>query len=169
MFVSLSKFSLLLYLYFPHSLPSRRPVVVFQFFLLFISPFLFTLSPTFSQILPLLMKHFTREEQSLLVWQLLCCIPVNLMENYLQWMASSLSQEEFKGLMTLLESVVPGEDLRQHVSCLFEPLYFLILNLHSFGRFHFHRNIIILISGFSNYFVLFLVFWLSSFRFFVHG
>ncbi|KAL2642312.1 hypothetical protein R1flu_009899 [Riccia fluitans] len=73
------------------------------------------LSKEEEQVFPLLMLHFNFEEQADLVWQFLCSIPVNLMEKFLPWLASSLSQEERAEMTACLEQIVPAEQLLQQV------------------------------------------------------
>ncbi|KAL3695707.1 hypothetical protein R1sor_009783 [Riccia sorocarpa] len=73
------------------------------------------LSKEEEQVFPLLMLHFNFEEQADLVWQFLCSIPVNLMEKFLPWLASSLSQEERSEMTACLEEIVPAEQLLQQV------------------------------------------------------
>jgi zinc finger-like protein len=67
------------------------------------------------QVFPLLMRHFSFEEQADLVWQFLCSIPVNLMEKFLPWLATSLTQEERQQMTACLEEIVPEEQLLQQV------------------------------------------------------
>ncbi|CAM6094029.1 unnamed protein product [Calypogeia fissa] len=67
------------------------------------------------QVFPLLMHHFSFEEQADLVWQFLCSIPVNLMEKFLPWLATSLTQEERQQMTACLEEIVPEEQLLQQV------------------------------------------------------
>lgn len=61
------------------------------------------------------MLHFSFEEQADLVWQFLCSIPVNLMEKFLPWLATSLTQEERQQMTACLEEIVPEEQLLQQV------------------------------------------------------
>lgn len=67
------------------------------------------------QVFPLLMQHFTYKEQAGLVWQFICCIPVNLMEKFLPWLASSLSDEDRQQMVAVMCEVVPPEELLQQV------------------------------------------------------
>jgi zinc finger-like protein len=61
------------------------------------------------------MRHFSFEEQADLVWQFLCSIPVNLMEKFLPWLATSLTQEERQQMIACLQEIVPEEQLLQQV------------------------------------------------------
>nr|PNR27802.1 hypothetical protein PHYPA_029954 [Physcomitrium patens] len=73
------------------------------------------LSKEEEQVFPLLMQHFTYKEQAGLVWQFICCIPVNLMEKFLPWLASSLSDEDRQQMVAVMCEVVPPEELLQQV------------------------------------------------------
>jgi zinc finger-like protein len=61
------------------------------------------------------MQNFTYKEQAGLVWQFICSIPVNLMEKFLPWLASSLSDEERQQMVTVMCEVDPPEELLQQV------------------------------------------------------
>jgi zinc finger-like protein len=67
------------------------------------------------QVFPLLIQHLSFEEQAGLVWQFICSIPVNLMEEFLPWIASCLSSEERQAMIACMHSVVPKEDLLRKV------------------------------------------------------
>ena len=67
------------------------------------------------------MEHFSAEEQAILVWQALCCIPVSLMEECLPWMASFLSEEEREEMVVHMHVIVPEETLLRQVSIVLEP------------------------------------------------
>eukprot|EP00249_Psilotum_nudum_P024396 c29174_g1_i3 orf=1038-5078(-) len=67
------------------------------------------------QIFPLLMEHFSIEDQATIVWQFLCSIPVNLMEQFLPWLASSLSPDDRQEMMSCLHKIVPKEELLRQV------------------------------------------------------
>jgi zinc finger-like protein len=69
-------------------------------------------------VFPLLMKSFDFDEQAKLVWQFMCSIPVNLMEKFLPWLASSLSQEEQHVMLACMRRIVPKEELLQQVTIL---------------------------------------------------
>lgn len=64
------------------------------------------------------MKSFDYDEQAKLVWQFMCSIPVNLMEKFLPWLASSLSQEEQHVMLACMRRIVPKEELLQQVTTL---------------------------------------------------
>ncbi|KAI5083489.1 hypothetical protein GOP47_0003232 [Adiantum capillus-veneris] len=67
------------------------------------------------QVFPLLIQHFSTHEQAGLVWQFMCSIPVNLMEVFLPWLASCLSQVEHQEMIACMHQVVPKEKLLQQV------------------------------------------------------
>ncbi|KAK9926326.1 hypothetical protein M0R45_023563 [Rubus argutus] len=67
------------------------------------------------QVLPLLIEKFSVEEQASLVWQFLCSIPVNMMAEFLPWLSSSVSPEEYQDLRKCLSKIVPEEKLLQQV------------------------------------------------------
>ncbi|KAH9306204.1 hypothetical protein KI387_010608, partial [Taxus chinensis] len=67
------------------------------------------------QVFPLLIQQFTFEEQAALVWQFMCSIPVNLMEEFLPWLTSSLSSDERQDLIKCVKKIVPEEKLLQQV------------------------------------------------------
>ncbi|KAJ8548283.1 hypothetical protein K7X08_030752 [Anisodus acutangulus] len=67
------------------------------------------------QVLPLLMEKFSFEEQASLVWQFLCSIPVNMMAEFLPWLASSISADECKDMHKCLHKVIPDEELLQEI------------------------------------------------------
>lgn len=67
------------------------------------------------QVFPLLRRHFTCDEQAALVWQLFCSISVNVMEKFLPWLASSLSEVEHEEMVACMLTIVPKEDLLQQV------------------------------------------------------
>ncbi|CAK9873098.1 unnamed protein product [Sphagnum jensenii] len=73
------------------------------------------LSKEEEQVFPLLMEHFTFEEQAALVWQFMCSIPVNLMEKFLPWLASCLSHEERQEMVACMHEIVPRQELLQQV------------------------------------------------------
>lgn len=61
------------------------------------------------------MQFFDFDEQAKLVWQFMCSIPVNLMEKFLPWLASSLSEEEQHVMLACMRRIVPKEELLQQV------------------------------------------------------
>ncbi|KAK3440483.1 hypothetical protein EUGRSUZ_B00741 [Eucalyptus grandis] len=67
------------------------------------------------QVFPLLTEKFSFEEQASLVWQFLCSIPVNMMMEFLPWLSSSISHEEYQDLCKCLSKIVPEEELLQQV------------------------------------------------------
>ncbi|MCO5564443.1 hypothetical protein L7F22_018104 [Adiantum nelumboides] len=69
------------------------------------------------QVFPLLMELLSYEEQSALVWQFICSIPVNLMENFLPWLASCLTDGEREEMIACVHNVVPSANLLQQIVC----------------------------------------------------
>ncbi|PON38382.1 hemerythrin-like [Parasponia andersonii] len=67
------------------------------------------------QVFPLLIEKFSLEEQASLVWQFLCSIPVNMMADFLPWLSSSISPDEYQDLQKCLKKIVPEEKLLQQV------------------------------------------------------
>ncbi|KAF4400862.1 hypothetical protein G4B88_004405 [Cannabis sativa] len=67
------------------------------------------------QVFPLLIEKFSLEEQASLVWQFLCSIPVNMMAEFLPWLSSSISPDEYEDLQKCLKEIVPEEKLLQQV------------------------------------------------------
>ncbi|KAF7834606.1 zinc finger protein BRUTUS-like isoform X1 [Senna tora] len=67
------------------------------------------------QVFPLLIEKFSLEEQSSLVWQFLCSIPVDTMAKFLPWLSTSISPDESKDLENCLSKIVPEEKLLQKV------------------------------------------------------
>jgi hypothetical protein len=68
------------------------------------------------QVFPLLMQNFSFEEQAALVWQFMCCIPVNLLEEVLPWVAAELNPQERQEMVAHIHDVVPSEELLLEVS-----------------------------------------------------
>ncbi|KAF4396291.1 hypothetical protein F8388_019837 [Cannabis sativa] len=66
-------------------------------------------------VFPLLIEKFSLEEQASLVWQFLCSIPVNMMAEFLPWLSSSISPDEYEDLQKCLKEIVPEEKLLQQV------------------------------------------------------
>lgn len=66
-------------------------------------------------MIPLLIEKFSLEEQASLVWQFLCSIPVNMMAEFLPWLSSSISSDEYQDLRKCLNKIVPDEKLLQKV------------------------------------------------------
>ncbi|KAK4484224.1 hypothetical protein RD792_011447 [Penstemon davidsonii] len=67
------------------------------------------------QVFPLLNEKFSFEEQASLVWQFLCSIPVNMMAEFLPWLASSISPDERQDMRKCLYRVIPDEELLQQI------------------------------------------------------
>ncbi|XP_048329443.1 zinc finger protein BRUTUS [Ziziphus jujuba] len=67
------------------------------------------------QVFPLLVEKFSLEEQASLLWQFLCSIPVNMMAQFLPWLSSSISPDEYQDLRKCLTRIVPEEKLLQQV------------------------------------------------------
>ncbi|GLJ10012.1 hypothetical protein SUGI_0120100 [Cryptomeria japonica] len=67
------------------------------------------------QVFPLLIQQFSFEEQAALVWQFMCSIPVNLMEEFLPWLTSYLSSDERQDMIKCMRKIVPEEKLLQQV------------------------------------------------------
>ncbi|XP_006654746.2 zinc finger protein BRUTUS-like isoform X1 [Oryza brachyantha] len=67
------------------------------------------------QVFPLLVKKFSNEEQADLVWQFLCSIPLNMMSEFLPWLATSVSSDEHQDILKCLHKIVPDEKLLQQV------------------------------------------------------
>eukprot|EP00257_Ricinus_communis_P020353 XP_015579561.1 zinc finger protein BRUTUS [Ricinus communis] len=67
------------------------------------------------QVFPLLIEKFSFEEQASLVWQFLCSIPVNMMAEFLPWLSSSVSSEEYQDMHKCLCKIIPKEKLLHQV------------------------------------------------------
>ncbi|KAL8463317.1 hypothetical protein ACS0TY_033323 [Phlomoides rotata] len=67
------------------------------------------------QVFPLLNEKFSFEEQASLVWQFLCSIPVNMMAEFLPWLASSISPDERQDMRKCLHRIIPEETLLQQI------------------------------------------------------
>ncbi|CAL9240681.1 unnamed protein product [Arabidopsis halleri] len=67
------------------------------------------------QVFPLLIEKFSFREQASLVWQFICSVPVMVLEDFLPWMMSYLSQEEKIEVEDCIKDVVPAEDSMQQV------------------------------------------------------
>ncbi|VAH78893.1 unnamed protein product [Triticum turgidum subsp. durum] len=67
------------------------------------------------QVFPLLTKKFSYEEQSDLVWQFLCNIPVNMLAEFLPWLSASVSSDEHQDIRNCLCKIVPEEKLLKQV------------------------------------------------------
>ncbi|MBA0616657.1 hypothetical protein Godav_026159 [Gossypium davidsonii] len=58
------------------------------------------------QVFPLLIEKFSLEEQASLVWQFLCSIPVNMVAEFLPWLSSFLSPDEYQDMQKCLSKIV---------------------------------------------------------------
>ncbi|KAF2317795.1 hypothetical protein GH714_041109 [Hevea brasiliensis] len=67
------------------------------------------------QVFPLLIEKFSFEEQASLVWQFLCSIPVNMMAEFLPWLSSSISSDEYQDMHKCLCKIIPKEKLLHQV------------------------------------------------------
>ncbi|KAK4804888.1 hypothetical protein SAY86_004705 [Trapa natans] len=67
------------------------------------------------QVFPLLIEKFSVEEQASLVWQFLCSIPVYMVAEFLPWLSSSISEDEYQDLHCCLSKIVPEKKLLQQV------------------------------------------------------
>ncbi|KAB1216691.1 putative RING finger protein C2F3.16 [Morella rubra] len=69
------------------------------------------------QVFPLLMQQLSFQEQSSLVWQFICSVPVMLMEQFLPWMMSFLSPGEQADVIHSVQKIIPLEKSFQEVVC----------------------------------------------------
>ncbi|XP_050221797.1 zinc finger protein BRUTUS-like [Mercurialis annua] len=67
------------------------------------------------QVFPLLIEKFSFEEQASLVWQFLCSIPVNMMAEFLPWLSSSISSDEYQDMHKCLYKIIPKEKLLHQI------------------------------------------------------
>ncbi|KAL9166519.1 hypothetical protein ABFS82_05G035100 [Erythranthe guttata] len=67
------------------------------------------------QVFPLLNDKFSFEEQASLVWQFLCSIPVNMIAEFLPWLASSISPDERHDMRKCLHKIIPDEKLLRQI------------------------------------------------------
>lgn len=67
------------------------------------------------QVFPLLIEKYSFDEQSSLVWQFLCSIPVSMMAEFLPWLSSSISFDECQDMRKCLSKIIPEEELLQQV------------------------------------------------------
>eukprot|EP01018_Ginkgo_biloba_P005629 Gb_08955 [translate_table: standard] len=90
------------------------------------------------QIFPLLTQHFSFKEQASLVWQFMCSIPVNLMEEFLPWLVSSPSIDNWKDMIKCMRKIVLEKEFLQEVvfTWLTEKSSCWSLLLPSLGTFH---------------------------------
>lgn len=81
------------------------------------------------QVFPLLTQHFSLEEQASLVWQFFCSIPLNMMAEFLPWLSSSISTNEYQDMRKCLSKIVPEEKLLQQARFEFVQRIKLFLNI----------------------------------------
>lgn len=67
------------------------------------------------QVFPLVMKKFTSEEQSQLVWQYMCSVPTVLLEDFLPWMSLYITPDEKLDVLHCIKLIMPEERLLQEV------------------------------------------------------
>uniref|UniRef100_A0A1J3CE36 Putative RING finger protein C2F3.16 n=1 Tax=Noccaea caerulescens TaxID=107243 RepID=A0A1J3CE36_NOCCA len=67
------------------------------------------------QVFPLIIEKFSFQEQASLVWQFICSVPAMVLEEFLPWMMSYLSQEEKTEVENCIKVVVPNEHSLQQV------------------------------------------------------
>ncbi|KAK4489831.1 hypothetical protein RD792_000475 [Penstemon davidsonii] len=63
------------------------------------------------QVFPLLKQKFTREEQSQLVWQYICSVPIILLEDFFPWVTFYLSSDERLDVLNCIKLIIPKERL----------------------------------------------------------
>jgi zinc finger-like protein len=66
-----------------------------------------------TQLLPLLLQHFSAAEQAELVAQFLYCIPLDTVERVLSWLKPTVPMQELQELMNHLRDVIPDRLLLQ--------------------------------------------------------
>ncbi|KAL8457297.1 hypothetical protein ACS0TY_034416 [Phlomoides rotata] len=67
------------------------------------------------QVFPLLMEKITAEEQSQLVWQYMCSVPIMILEEFLPWMILHLTSDEKLDVLNCITLIIPKERLLQEV------------------------------------------------------
>ncbi|GFP97673.1 uncharacterized ring finger protein c2f3.16 [Phtheirospermum japonicum] len=67
------------------------------------------------QVFPSLLQNFTSEEQSKLVWQYMCSVPIILLEEFLPWMTLFLTSEEKQDVLDCVKIILPKERKLQEV------------------------------------------------------
>lgn len=67
------------------------------------------------QVFPLLLRHFSSEEQASLVWRFIGSIPVRLLEEFLPWMISFFNPKDKKDVMDCITKVIPEDKPLQKV------------------------------------------------------
>ena len=79
----------------------------------------------------MVIEKFSSEEQASLVWQFLCSIPVKMIAEFLPWLASYVSSDEYQDMLRCLCTIVPEEKLLQQVS----------FRLHAINGFFYQDNV----------------------------
>ncbi|KAL0342751.1 UNVERIFIED_CONTAM: Zinc finger protein BRUTUS-like [Sesamum calycinum] len=67
------------------------------------------------QVFPLVKQKFTSEQQSQLVWQYMCSVPVILLEEFLPWMTLYLTSDEKLDVLGCIKLITPKERILQEV------------------------------------------------------
>lgn len=83
------------------------------------------------QVFRFLIQQFTPKEQAKLLWQYICSVPVIMLEDFLPWLARSLTPEEQFDLLQCMKVVIPQEELFQEVELNLYPnsiLYFITIS-----------------------------------------
>ncbi|KAL0355934.1 UNVERIFIED_CONTAM: Zinc finger protein BRUTUS-like [Sesamum radiatum] len=76
------------------------------------------------QVFPLVKQKFTSEQQSQLVWQYMCSVPVVLLEEFLPWMTLYLTSDEKLDVLGCIKLITPKERILQEqlLGQIFYPL-----------------------------------------------
>ncbi|KAK4437122.1 Zinc finger protein BRUTUS-like [Sesamum alatum] len=67
------------------------------------------------QVFPLVKQKFTSEQQSQLVWQYMCSVPIILLEEFLPWMTLYLTSDEKLDIIGCIKLITPKERILQEV------------------------------------------------------
>ncbi|XP_011071734.1 zinc finger protein BRUTUS-like At1g18910 isoform X1 [Sesamum indicum] len=67
------------------------------------------------QVFPLVKQKFTSEQQSQLVWQYMCSVPIILLEEFLPWMTLYLTSDEKLDVLGCIKLITPKERILQEV------------------------------------------------------
>ncbi|KAK4394565.1 Zinc finger protein BRUTUS-like [Sesamum angolense] len=67
------------------------------------------------EVFPLVKQKFTSEQQSQLVWQYICSVPVILLEEFLPWMTLYLTSDEKLDVLGCIKLITPKERILQEV------------------------------------------------------
>ncbi|CAM8984233.1 unnamed protein product [Rhodiola kirilowii] len=67
------------------------------------------------QVFPMIIQHFTPKEQSSLVWQFICSVPIGLLEDFFPWVIYFLSPNEQVDVLQCMQVIVPNERPLQKV------------------------------------------------------